>query len=163
MPPRYVSDFEFPSDAGFTGSAGMQHVKGYARGGPVKKAMGGPAPAQVSPMAPKGVAPGRPAQRGQGVPAHNGAPLIQRAQGGVVKKGLGGLVGLLPAAAAKNAGVEDFSPLLGLVGALTAKKAAPASSTSPAKGPATAADLLAERNAKYPQAAGLARGGKVKC
>ena len=36
--PKYVSDFWFPSDAGFTGSAGMTHVKGYARGGSVKKA-----------------------------------------------------------------------------------------------------------------------------
>lgn len=162
MAPRYVTDFEFPSDAGFTGSAGMQHVKGYARGGPVKKAMGGPAPAQVSPLAPKTAAPGRPAQRGQGVPAYNAAPMLQRAKGGVVKKGLGGLVGLIPAMAAKNGGIEEFSPLLGLVGALTAAK----NKDGPApvaKGPATAADLLAERNAKYPAAAGLAKGGKVKC
>lgn len=27
----------FPSDWGFTGSAGMSHVKGYVRGGPVRK------------------------------------------------------------------------------------------------------------------------------
>ena len=33
---KYVDDFEFPSDRGFTGSAGVQHVKGYARGGKVK-------------------------------------------------------------------------------------------------------------------------------
>ncbi len=31
--PKYVKDFEFPADAGFHGSAGIQHVRGYARGG----------------------------------------------------------------------------------------------------------------------------------
>ena len=35
--PKYVSDFDFPADAGFTGSAGVQHVRGYQRGGSVKK------------------------------------------------------------------------------------------------------------------------------
>ena len=48
---KYVSDFEFPSDCGFSGSAGKTMVKGYARGGKVtpceagmmKKAAGGAA------------------------------------------------------------------------------------------------------------------------
>lgn len=30
---RYVKDFEFPSEFGFSSSAGKQQVKGYARGG----------------------------------------------------------------------------------------------------------------------------------
>jgi len=30
---RYVKDFEFPSEFGFSRSAGKQQVKGYARGG----------------------------------------------------------------------------------------------------------------------------------
>lgn len=30
---KYVKEFDFPSDAGFTGSAGKQMVRGYARGG----------------------------------------------------------------------------------------------------------------------------------
>lgn len=30
---KYVSEFEFPREAGYTGSAGQTHVKGYARGG----------------------------------------------------------------------------------------------------------------------------------
>lgn len=30
---KYVEDFEFPSEFGFSGSAGKQQVKGYARGG----------------------------------------------------------------------------------------------------------------------------------
>lgn len=30
---KYVNDFEFPREAGYTGSAGQQMVKGYARGG----------------------------------------------------------------------------------------------------------------------------------
>lgn len=42
---KYVSEFSFPSDKGYSGSAGKQMVKGYARGGscatPMKKAEGG--------------------------------------------------------------------------------------------------------------------------
>lgn len=46
---KYVSDFDFPSECGFSGSAGKTMVKGYARGGKVtpcergmmKKAAGG--------------------------------------------------------------------------------------------------------------------------
>lgn len=36
MSVKYVKDFEFPSDRGFTGSAGKNTVKGYMRGGRVK-------------------------------------------------------------------------------------------------------------------------------
>jgi hypothetical protein len=35
---KYVKDFEFGSDKGYTGSAGKQEVKTYLRGGSVKKA-----------------------------------------------------------------------------------------------------------------------------
>ena len=41
---NYVSEFSFPADKGYSGSAGKQAVKGYARGGacgPMKKADGG--------------------------------------------------------------------------------------------------------------------------
>lgn len=41
---KYVSEFSFPPDKGYSGSAGQQMVKGYARGGscgPMKKADGG--------------------------------------------------------------------------------------------------------------------------
>ncbi len=38
---RQVKEFEFPSSCGFTASAGKIMVKGYARGGAVKKAEGG--------------------------------------------------------------------------------------------------------------------------
>jgi len=42
---KYVSEFSFPADKGYSGSAGQQTVKGYARGGscatPMKKAEGG--------------------------------------------------------------------------------------------------------------------------
>ena len=34
---QYVKEFEFPSEQGFTGSAGKDPVKGYMRGGHVKK------------------------------------------------------------------------------------------------------------------------------
>ncbi len=33
---KYVKDFSFPADKGFTGSAGQQPVQGYMRGGKVK-------------------------------------------------------------------------------------------------------------------------------
>ena len=36
---KYVDNFEFPSEAGFTGSAGKTMVSGYARGGTVKQAV----------------------------------------------------------------------------------------------------------------------------
>ena len=34
---KYVKEFEFPSDCGFSGSAGKTMVKGYYRGGEVEK------------------------------------------------------------------------------------------------------------------------------
>jgi hypothetical protein len=34
---RVVDEFEFPSESGFSGSAGQKPVKGYMRGGQVKK------------------------------------------------------------------------------------------------------------------------------
>ncbi len=34
--PKYVKEFEFSKEAGFSGSAGMQPVRGYQRGGRVK-------------------------------------------------------------------------------------------------------------------------------
>lgn len=37
MAVKYVDNFEFPSSAGFTGSAGKQPVKGYMRGGAVRR------------------------------------------------------------------------------------------------------------------------------
>lgn len=33
---KYVKDFEFGKDKGYTGSAGQIHVKGYVRGGRVE-------------------------------------------------------------------------------------------------------------------------------
>lgn len=38
MPGPKYGEFEFPASAGFHGSAGVQHVKGYQRGGPAKAA-----------------------------------------------------------------------------------------------------------------------------
>lgn len=38
---KYVSDFQFPSECGFTGSSGKTMVKGYARGGKPDMAHGG--------------------------------------------------------------------------------------------------------------------------
>lgn len=36
---KYVKDFEFGADKGFSGSAGQTIVKGYARGGKVAEAV----------------------------------------------------------------------------------------------------------------------------
>jgi hypothetical protein len=41
---KYVSEFTFPSDKGYSGSAGQQMVKGYARGGSCGYAKGGMKP-----------------------------------------------------------------------------------------------------------------------
>lgn len=41
---KYVSEFSFPSDKGYSGSAGQQMVKGYARGGSCNMAKGGMKP-----------------------------------------------------------------------------------------------------------------------
>jgi len=41
---KYVSEFSFPSDKGYSGSAGKQMVKGYARGGSCGYAKGGMKP-----------------------------------------------------------------------------------------------------------------------
>lgn len=37
MAVKYVDDFEFPKEAGFTGSAGKESVRGYMRGGRVRR------------------------------------------------------------------------------------------------------------------------------
>ncbi len=34
---KYVSDFKFPTECGYSGSAGQTMVKGYARGGMAQK------------------------------------------------------------------------------------------------------------------------------
>ena len=38
---KYVNDFEFPREAGYSGSAGQTMVKGYARGGKIEMCEGG--------------------------------------------------------------------------------------------------------------------------
>lgn len=47
---KYVKEFEFGSDKGYTGSAGQTVVKGYARGGSCKKgyASGGKVQAKMT-------------------------------------------------------------------------------------------------------------------
>ena len=47
---KYVSEFSFPSDKGYSGSAGQQMVKGYARGGSCGYAKGGMAKAEGGKM-----------------------------------------------------------------------------------------------------------------
>lgn len=67
----YVKDFTFPSEQGFTGSAGKSNVKGYMRGGHVK-----------SPDKTKGKGMSR-----------AGMPTNVKAKGGVVEAGEGGYYG----------------------------------------------------------------------
>ena len=76
----YVKDFEFPAEQGFTGSAGVHHVKGYRRGGRVKK------------MAEGGKF-GKPGDKYPNKGARQTMPKNVKKHGGPVKKQMGGLVG----------------------------------------------------------------------
>ena len=81
----YVKDFTFPAEQGFTGSAGRNSVKGYQRGGRVKKmAEGGKfgKPGDKYPKLKSGPAGKRSAM-----------PKGVKAKGGAVKKQLGGFMG----------------------------------------------------------------------
>ena len=81
----YVKDFTFPSEQGFTGSAGKETVKGYQRGGRVRKmAEGGKfgKPGDKYPTLKSGPAGKR-----------NKMPGGVKAKGGRVKKQLGGFMG----------------------------------------------------------------------
>jgi hypothetical protein len=98
MAVKYVKDFEFPSDRGFSGSAGKTTVKGYMRGGHVK-----------APRTPKyaeggsvdtGVMPANKGRTQQEIEAGGTKALkpgykkggMKKAHGGVVKKATGGSV-----------------------------------------------------------------------
>jgi hypothetical protein len=81
----YVKDFTFPSEQGFTGSAGKESVKSYQRGGRVKKmAEGGyyGKPGDKYPKLKSGPAGKRAAM-----------PKNVKGKGGPVKKQLGGFMG----------------------------------------------------------------------
>jgi len=68
----YVKDFEFPAEQGFTGSAGKNSVRGYYRGGPVKKD-----PVKAAAQKPRAPGPG----------ASHGGQVLETARGtGGVKK-----------------------------------------------------------------------------
>ncbi len=71
---KYVKEFEHPEDFGFSGSAGKVVVKGYVRGGPVRKSCGGPVSKGGGGMAPKSVSGTK--IGGKGVPAFKGKPLV---------------------------------------------------------------------------------------
>ncbi len=81
----YVKDFSFPSEQGFTGSAGKESVKGYQRGGRVKKmAEGGKfgKPGDKYPKLKSGPSGKRSAM-----------PKNVKKHGGAVKKQMGGYMG----------------------------------------------------------------------
>ena len=71
---KYVQDFEFPSGAGYTGSAGKVHVKGYARGGKANEQMV------------------KSAVHKHEKSMHKGEPLTKLAKGGTKKYAEGGKV-----------------------------------------------------------------------
>jgi hypothetical protein len=81
----YVKDFTFPSEQGFTGSAGKNNVKGYQRGGRVRKMAEG----------------GKFGKPGDKYPTLKSGPTGKRSampknvkkHGGAVKKQLGGFMG----------------------------------------------------------------------
>ena len=68
---KYVSDFQFPSECGFTGSTGKTMVKGYARGGHADVA-------KDKAMVTKAV-------HKHEKSMHKGEPLTKMAQGGAMK------------------------------------------------------------------------------
>lgn len=98
--PKYVGDFDFPADKGFSGSAGVQHVKGYARGGHVKKAEGGAVSDADKAYLDRSASTMRKVQS----PMRDGAAsdadkvFLSKARGGHVKKAAGGALGDLDAA-----------------------------------------------------------------
>jgi hypothetical protein len=104
---KYVSDFQFPSECGFTGSTGKTMVKGYARGGKAdiaqdkamvktavhkheksmhkgepltKMAMGGYAEGGAKKAAAKDAAPAR-----KQYPTNRSEPMIKAMAGGMIK------------------------------------------------------------------------------
>jgi hypothetical protein len=76
---QYVKDFEFPAEQGFTGSAGKDPVKGYMRGGHVKKD-----PVKAAAQKPRAPGPGA---------AHGGYAQADHTKGkGRSKRGMPGTV-----------------------------------------------------------------------
>lgn len=74
----YVKDFEFPSEQGFTGSAGKHNVRGYYRGGAVKKD-----PVKAAAQKPRAPGPGA-ARGGYLGDSKKGMPKGVKARGGTV-------------------------------------------------------------------------------
>ena len=83
---QYVKDFSFPSDQGFTGSAGKSEVKGYMRGGKVSSTHE-PTKRNVDHTKGKG-------RSKKGMPGANRKRASRgvKAKGGVVKKQMGGMM-----------------------------------------------------------------------
>jgi len=74
----YVKEFEFPSEQGFTGSAGKHNVRGYYRGGRVKKD-----PVKAAAQKPRAPGPGA-ARGGYLGDSKKGMPKGVKARGGTV-------------------------------------------------------------------------------
>lgn len=97
---KYVDNFEFPSEAGFTGSAGKTMVSGYARGGTVKQAVAAFKKAdakQDAKLVAKAVESVKPMKKGLGGIVKALSPLAAIASGDAPKGigALGGVAGLL--------------------------------------------------------------------
>jgi hypothetical protein len=91
---QYVNEFTFPTEQGFTGSAGKENVRGYYRGGRVKKD-----PVKAAAQKPRAAGPG--ASHGGEVKAGArrkasgaGMPKNVKARGGKMEYNEGGTVGV---------------------------------------------------------------------
>ena len=81
----YVDEFSFPAEQGFTGSAGVHKVRGYMRGGHVKKT--------GTANAAEGGYYGKPGDKYAKSKARQKMPANVKKKGGPVKKQMGGFVG----------------------------------------------------------------------
>lgn len=98
---QYVSEFSFPTEQGFTGSAGKENVRGYYRGGRVKKdpvkaaaqkpRAPGPGAAKGGYMGGGDVSPDHTKGKGK---SKKGMPKNVKARGGKMKYADGGTVGV---------------------------------------------------------------------
>ena len=89
----YVKDFEFPAEQGFTGSAGVHHVKGYRRGGRVKTTGTAYASKADKKMGEGGYY-GKPGDKYAKSKAKQKMPKNVKMKGGEVHANMGGSVGL---------------------------------------------------------------------
>ena len=161
---KYVDNFEFPSEAGFTGSAGKTMVSGYARGGTVKQAVAAFKKAdakQDAKLVAKAVESVKPMKKAEGgmssesLRARQMDTEVERRafEAKPMKKGLGGIVKALSplAAIASGDAPKGIGALGGVAGLLLEDALRKKRNRQPVVAPTT--DVVAPT--------GMRRGGKV--